>query len=406
MERLSFTIAATTKAAPRSSSETRNATVCENRTDDKKKATVHAASESGLMSDRDDTGKAKMRILIVKRDKLGDMLLTTPLIAHLRRSIPGAEVSVLASEYCGWVVRDCPDIARLWTYPRLRALSVLKPAEFFRYWAAYRDVRKMRFDAAIAAGGEYSPRAVEKALAARAARTIAYAPSEHRFGPRLTDPVDPPAGGHEMDRMLALAAPLGVAAPKEPIAPEYRLPGEARAFAERWLSERGLAAGRYIVVGLGARRGSRQPSTEQILRWTARWREEHGLKTVFMWTPGRGSRLYPGDDAIAEPVLAQKRPEIHPYRGPIPESLGLIWRAATSLFPDSGLMHFAAASPGGVLGLFAGSPLAPEQWAPRGPRARWLRSPTAVPQLGDEAVLGEIAGLLIAGSFRARAAAR
>jgi heptosyltransferase-3 len=166
--------------------------------------------------------------------------------------------------------------------------------------------------------------------------------------------------------------------------------------AERLIAEvvRGLAAGRYIVVGLGARRSSRQPSTEQILRWSARWRDEHGLQTVFMWTPGRGSRLYPGDDETAEPVLARKRPEIHPYRGPIPESLGLIWHAATSLFPDSGLMHFAAASPGGVLGLFAGSPLASEQWAPRGPRARWLLAPTIVSELPDDPVLSDLESLL------------
>ena len=151
-----------------------------------------------------------MRILIVKRDKIGDMLLTTPLIAHLRRSIPGAEISVLASEYCGWVVRDFREIARLWIYPRLRALSLFEPSKLVRYARVMREVRDMKFNVCIAGGGEYSPRAVEKALSVRAARTIAYAPREHRFSPRLTDPLEPPQGGHEMDRMLALAAPLAI----------------------------------------------------------------------------------------------------------------------------------------------------------------------------------------------------
>ena len=336
-----------------------------------------------------------MRILIVKRDKLGDMLLTTPLIGHLRRSISGAEVSVLASDYCGWVVRDFPDVAKLWTYPRLRLWSWSKIP---RYWRVMREVRDAKFDVAIAAGGEYSPRAVERALSTQAKRTIPYAP--HDYGGRLSDPLPPPQGGHEMERMLALAAPLGLAPPPTEIAPEYRLPDEARAFADRWLAERGLGAGRFVVLGLGARRARRQPSTEQILRWSARWRDERGLQTVFMWTPGKGTRLYPGDDAIAAPVLAAGRKDIHSFRGPILEALGLIWQAATSLFPDSGLMHFAAASPGGVLGLFAGSPLDSEQWAPRGPRARWLRAPTIVPELPDAAVFKELDAALARGAAR------
>ena len=335
-----------------------------------------------------------MRILIVKRDKLGDMLLTTPLISHLSSSLAGAELCVLASDYCGWVVRDFPGISKRWTYPRLRAGSIFNPAEIYRYWATFRGARAMRFDAAIAAGGEYSPRAVEKALAVRAARTIAYAPSDHAYGPRLTDAVEPPKSGHEIDRMLALAAPLGVEAPKRPMAPVFNLPGSARAFAERWLVERGLAAGHFVVLGLGARKSVRQPSTAQILRWTARWRDGHGLQTVFMWTPGRGSRLYPGDDLVAAPVLAAGRKDIHPFRGPVIEALGLIWHAAASVFPDSGLMQFSAASPGGVLGLFASSPSWPDQWSPRGPRARWLLAPGVVPELQDDEVFDSLEPLL------------
>ena len=227
---------------------------------------------------------------------------------------------------------------------------------------------------------------------------IAYAPRG-----KVSDAIDPPQGGHEMDRMLALAAPLGISFPENPIAPRYRLPAAARIFAKRWLEERGFAAGGYVVLGLGARRAVRQPSTEQVLRWSARWRERHGLQTVFMWTPGKGSRLYPGDDQVAAPVLSAGRGDIHPFRGPIAEALGLIWHAAAGVFPDSGLMHFAAASPGGVLGLFAGSA---EQWAPRGPRARWLVAAGGVPELTEEKVFGELEPLLTAGSSPATKGAR
>ena len=93
----------------------------------------------------------------------------------------------------------------------------------------------------------------------------------------------------------------------------------------------------------------------QVERWSLWLRQRYGLETVFVWTPGDNKNpIYPGDDAIAEPILCMCLPHLHPYRGPIAETLGLVWHARTSIFPDSGLMHFAAASPGGVIGLSPG----------------------------------------------------
>ena len=86
---------------------------------------------------------------------------------------------------------------------------------------------------------------------------------------------------------------------------------------------------------------------------------------------------------------------IHPFRGPIREALGLIWSARTSLFPDSGLMHFAAVSPGGVLGFFAESDVSPSpvQWAPRGRRATYIEATKSVAELSDSVVLERIQAL-------------
>ena len=341
-----------------------------------------------------------MRILIVKRDKLGDMLLTIPLIQHLKRSLAGSEIHVLASDYGGWVLGECPEVSRVWTYPRLRASALLKPASLLRYLRTHRAVRRERFDVVIAAGGEFSRRAIEKALAVKGARTIAYVPDARSFAGRLSDPLPAPMGGHEIDRMLGLASPLGLALPKEPASPEFVPPKRACEFARAWLAERGLQERGYVVLGLGARRAARQPDQAQILRWSAYWRDRHGLATVFMWTPGgAGNSQYPGDDSIAQTVLDAargQRPDIHAFRGPVVEALGLIWLARTSVFPDSGLMHFAAASPGGVLGLFAGPDLgpAPDQWAPRGRNAAWLRAAAQIPDLPDAEFLAAIDRLL------------
>jgi len=340
---------------------------------------------------------ARVRILIVKRDKLGDLLLTTPVLRRLREALPSAELHLLANDYNAWVARDHPALTRTWTYPRVRDARRLRPLAAFAHIPVTLALRRQRFDVALVMNGEESPRAIRRALWTGARRVVAYAQRGSRYGRGFTDALPVPNAGHEIDRMMALLAPLGIAPPSRARDPEYTLPASDAAFAREWLAARGLARDRYVVIGLGARRAKKQPDTEQIVRWSARLWREHELPTVFMWTPGaRDASRYPGDDDIAAPVLARALPYLHPFRGPIPEAIALLFHARTCILPDSGLMHFAAASPGGVLGLFAdpadSAPAA--RWAPRGPRARCIEAAQRVTELSDEQVFGTLAPLL------------
>jgi ADP-heptose:LPS heptosyltransferase len=258
------------------------------------------------------------------------------------------------------------------------------------------QLRREQFDVAIVANGSPSPRAIERGVTVGAKRVIAYVDATCRAR-GVSDPLQTPAHIHETDRLLKLLSPLGVTPPTVPIFPRYALPSAQQAFAEAWLTSQGLKSGGYIVLGLGARRAKKQPTTEQILAWSAYWKNDWGLATVFMWTPGKSDNsLYPGDDAVAQPVLDAKVPFIHPFRGALAPALGLIWNARSSVFPDSGLMHFAAASPGGVLGLFAETDVSPhpDQWGPRGPRVAYLEAKLSVAELGQAEVMGTLTQLM------------
>jgi heptosyltransferase-3 len=337
-----------------------------------------------------------VRILIIKRDKLGDLLLTTPMLAWLKQTLPDAEIHVLANDYNAWVVDGNRNIDRLWILPRVKHAGKVRPGAAIATAWRLLQLRRQRFDWVLVGNGEESPRAIRRGLGVKGAHTVAYC-KEAGDWPQLTHPLPIPVGEHESRRLAKLAAPLGLALPEQLPAPQYLLPESGARFAREWLEERGLAPGGYVVFGLGARRAKKQPSCRQILDWSAQLLERRGLQTVFMWTPGKSDNpLYPGDDEIAEPVLAAGKPHIHPFRGPLPEAIALVWHARTSLFPDSGLMHFAAASPGGVLGLFAETDVSPHpsQWGPVGPRALWLEARQSVAELDDEEILGRLAELV------------
>jgi ADP-heptose:LPS heptosyltransferase len=314
-----------------------------------------------------------VKILVLKRDKLGDLLLTTPMFARLREAFPTASIELLASQYNAWVAKGNPNLDRIHAYPRVRTgRSVSIPAAL-RQVAQFVALRRTRYDWIIVAQGEDSPRAIQRALYLKSDRIIAYAASNRSYGTALTDPMPPPDLGHEAQRLLDLLKPLGVSTALPSTAPTFVLPEEARQQADQWLTAQRLQRNKFVVLGLGARRARKQPTTAQILRWVQHIESRYALKTVFMWTPGAsGNPLYPGDDEIAAPVLAAGLKALLPFRGPLQPALGLIWSARTSIFPDSGLMHFASASPGGVLGLFGDTAEFTSKWAPLGPLSMHL----------------------------------
>lgn len=337
-----------------------------------------------------------MRILLVKRDKIGDLVLTTAIIEHLSATLPNAEVHLLANDYNAWVAAGMTALRRLWIYPRVRHGGALRLGAALRHLPMGLALKRMRFDWAVAMNGEESPRAIRRALAVGAARTAGYAARPDWYGRRLTDALPVPAQGHELERMAALLAPLGVEPSQSWPAPSCAVPAEDRARADAWLAVNGLHRGAYVFLGLGARWPHKQPDAAQVVRWVRAWHDRWGLPTVLSWTPGdRANPLYPGDDVIARTVLAHGLPFLHPYVGTMAEAAALVHTARTTIVPDSGLMHVAAASPGGVLGLFAlGSGMdEPARWHPVGPGARWIVAPETVAALDDELVLTALAPL-------------
>jgi len=335
-----------------------------------------------------------MKVLVVKRDKVGDLLLATPMLAALRAAWPAARIDLLASDYNAWVVAGSRDVDRVWTFGRARVGRHLSPRAAFAQLGLFLRLRAQRYDVAIVANGESSPRALRRALWAGAGRTIAYAEAPARG---LTDRLPPPQGGHERDRMLALLAPLGIGAPHPPPLPAYEPTPQALEAAREWLRGAGIEGRGHVVIGLGARRAKKQPTAAQVLRWSAALHRRHGLATVFMWTPGGSDNpLYPGDDAAAQAVLDARAPHVHAFRGPLQPAAALAWLARTSIFPDSGLMHLAAASRGGVLGLYAETAISPHpaRWGPLGANVDVLDAAQSVAQLDDDLVMARVESLL------------
>jgi heptosyltransferase-2 len=141
------------------------------------------------------------RILLVQTAFLGDVILTTPLLAALRRHRPEADLTMLVTPAAAPLVASHPALDRVLVDDKrgagrgARGLARL-----------VRALRAERFAIAIAAH-----KSVRTAVALRAAgipRRIGFATAP---GARFyTDRVPRPAAAHDRDRLLGLLAPLGL----------------------------------------------------------------------------------------------------------------------------------------------------------------------------------------------------
>lgn len=341
-----------------------------------------------------------MKIIILKRDKLGDLLLTTPMLQILKELYPKAKLSIAVPETSAWILKNAPFIDHLYSYPQPKSFNLRGIAAIILQIIIFLKIRREKYDIAIAAGGEYSPRSIKRLLWMKAKRTISFVP-KNKLIRGITDPITEPntkkKGPHESQRMIELLKPI-IHSKKKLDLPRiyFSPPQDWLKAASSFLASHNLRSKEYIIFGLGARREKKQASKEQVIE-TARYAfKKHNLKTILVWTPGdKNNRNYPGDDDLASNILNSAPKEIIPLRAPLDLTIGVIWLAKKSIFPDSGLMHFASASPGGVIGLFADTEISPNplQWGPLGQKSTFIEAKKNIKELGLKFLYKEINSL-------------
>ena len=340
-------------------------------------------------------------ILILKRDKLGDLILTSFLIDELARKYPDSKIDLWVSDFTKIVYEESPLIHRTYPIVRIRRVTVYAIYQIVKFLHVLGRLRSTHYDLVIVAGGEYSPRAIKQTRFLRFSKLLAYCPSSccqlHR---RLTHSVDPPpADMHEATRMINLLRSLG-------IDPSYNCLGSHRPSvawspvvdnaAKDFLLRASLLPGQYAVIGMGARKAKRQPTADQVIRWSLWFKTSLGLPVILSFTPRSSvDPGYPNDEQAA--LNARQRcPSLVLLGGSLEEAIGVIRLAKIAILPDSGLMHAATTGQTKVLGLFAdteNSP-SPNQWGPVGAGCLTLVAQDRISDISDSDVYKGVISLI------------
>ena len=313
------------------------------------------------------------RILIVRRDNIGDLVCTTPLIEALRARYPGGYLAALVNTYNAEVLARNPALDTVHAYEKLKHRHGALLMTLFETAKLMSRLRRERLDYVLVPSA--TPRALRIAASLRPKHVLA------------SDPAGAP-GRHEVERCFVLAASLGLSGVPGPMR-VFPDPAKVEALRKSPAIEKG-----FVAVHVSARRPAQ--------RWPAqRYAELINALTktapvLLLWAPGPGDDArHPGDDALADEI----RKQADCMALPTPDLATLV--AALSLAkqvicPDGGAMHLAAGLGKPVVALFGDSP--PERWRPWGVPHRVVSPPSRdLADLPVDAVLAAYAQLASVG---------
>jgi ADP-heptose:LPS heptosyltransferase len=325
------------------------------------------------------------KILVVRRDNIGDLVCTTPLITSLRQRFPEAWIGALVNSYNAPVLDGNPDLNEVFVYTKAkhRAKGESLPGILWRRLQMMRRLRAMEIDDVIIATTTPQPRVVKLVRWLAPKRVIGFGEVD---GLDVALPLDD-AGRHEVEDVFRIAAVYGI----EGSPPACRVISASAVAPATEGSPCGAPTLRPGAVGnptigihISARKASQRWPAERFAELINTLARHGSPRFMLLWSPGDDDNpLHPGDDAKATEVLkrvgadatASPAVDARPTQT-LPELIAALAECDALICADGGAMHLAAGLGLPIVALFGNSGSA--RWRPWGVPYLLLQKPSLV----------------------------
>lgn len=303
------------------------------------------------------------RILLLRLERIGDLLMSAAAIEAVRASAPGASIDLVVGSWNRDVAARLRGVDRVETLDAPWLARGAPGATTGAMLAAARRWRTRGYDLAINFEGDIRSHAL--LAIAGAPRRVGFAMAGG--GPLLTDVVEHSPDRHTADNAAALIAAAfpGESYARSGAPAPFRLdvPLEARRAAAALVSPQG----RYLVVHASGGRAIKQWDVDRFAEATTRIARALGAAVVLSGAPG--------DAAITAQVRAAQPPDVPVVdltgRSDLLVLAAVLEDARLVLTGDTGPMHLAAAVRAPVVAVFG--PSMPWRYGPRDTAHRVVR---------------------------------
>ncbi len=318
------------------------------------------------------------KIIVIRRDNIGDLVCTTPLFTALRARFPAARICALVNSYNVEVLSGNPDVDAIYAYTKAKHRPAGKSVlgVYLDRVKLFAALRRERFDYAIIGGARFLPRALGLARMIRPRHIIGFTEAGKR-GARHIDmgiPYTLPMPMHETEDIFRLLAPLGITGTP----PGLRVIADAAESARARLAlDRLLPATPTIGIHISARKVSQRWPSDSFVQLIRALHANHGARFMLFWSPGaEDNPLHPGDDNKAAEIMRGLQ-GIPILAFPTHTLTALIGGLAVCDFvicSDGGAMHLAAALGKPIVCFFGKSDAV--RWHPWGVPHNVLQTPS------------------------------
>ncbi len=324
--------------------------------------------------------KDPSRILIIRRDNIGDLICTTPIFRALRARYPDGRIDALVNSYNGPVLRNNPDINQYFSYTKAKHREPGESAlgVYLRRIGLLVDLRRQGYDTVILANDGDTARALKFARWLAPARVIAFVkPGRNATGIDIpVPPVEQPE--HAVEIAYRLLAPIGIAGtpPALRLSPDRVERERAR---QAWRDDPILdgAAGRLLAIHVSARKVPQRWPAKRFIELMQRLHRQVDARFMLFWSPGdEDNPLHPGDDRKAGEILAATRDiPVLPYpTARLEQLIGGLSVCDAMVCSDGGAMHIGAGLGLPIVCFFGNSDAS--RWHPWGVPYELLQEPS------------------------------
>ena len=307
------------------------------------------------------------KILVIRRDNIGDLVCTTPAIAALRKHYPDAEIAALVNSYNAEVLKGNPNLDHIFVYQKLKHAGGIAS----RFKAVKERLkliarlRRWKPDVTILAKASYERHGLNFARQIGAKNIIGFVPDDLSQAKGLPDiqlPTPVFTALHEVEAVNQLLAPLGI---NDALGPLQVFP-DAKAVAQ--IKQTLPTATKRIALHISAREPERRWGNDNFIALAKHILETQPESQILLfWSPGKvDDPHHPGDDDAAEQLMQAVRSD---RLVPMPTKNLTELIAALSLCDlfigtDGGAMHLAVALNKKILALFENLPGKLNHWYP------------------------------------------
>jgi len=266
------------------------------------------------------------KYLFVRQDRIGDVLVSTPLIHTLKSKYPKATVDFLLSSNNHFVLSNEPLVRKRWIYRKTLASA----------WAVLKSIRAEHYDFVIDLMDNPSATSTVLCMLAGGGWNVGLS-KDNAYAYDIVVPLLSRRDYHIIDRLAALLTVFGIERETMDLKVRYNVLEESKQLASRFLKAKSIQDNQTIGVNISPGEGTRFWGTERyqgLIRWLRSERPGNPVLVLYQ----------PSDKAVAESItLPFPDVFLSPVTATFDQFAALVQQLWVLITPDTSAVHLAAA---------------------------------------------------------------